>query len=150
MIIDTLDRIGLYRCLNGHFRTAIDFLLRADLGALSLGRIEIDGEDVYAIASEQVLSAENQTWEAHARYADMQIILSGAERFGWAPAGGEIPETFDAAKDFCACSGARGFDFSLSGGEFAVFFPGEAHRPNNPAGEMSESIKLILKVKMGE
>lgn len=146
MIIDTLDKIGRYAALSEGFARAAGFLITTDLYALPCGRTEIDGERVYVIKSQTKLSRDSMAWEAHARYADVQVILGGRERFGWG-----VQERFgnyDAPGDFLPCVNVRGFDFALTERQFAIFFPQEPHAPGNYVEKGDVSTKIIVKALM--
>lgn len=143
MIIDTLEHIGRYADLGKSFARAAEFLGRTDLRALTPGSAQVDGSKVYYTLQENTLSHGAPAWEAHRRYADIQLILRGRERLGWGIAGRY--GSFDAEKDFLACEAVNGFEFTLSAGQFAVFLPGEPHAPGLFSGE-ERCLKLVIKV----
>ena len=47
MIFDTLKNIGCYRGLSANFDRAFAFLAATDFSAMSAGKYEIDGDNVY-------------------------------------------------------------------------------------------------------
>lgn len=143
MIIDSLSQIGRYRGLSSRLDAAIAFLQTADLDALPTGRTDIDGNFLYLIKSHTVLVRDTMLWEAHKQYIDIQIILHGRERFG----GGSCSfGTYDESNDFYPCQDVEEFQFSLSAGQFAVFFPMEPHSPGNYSSKGEASTKCIIKV----
>lgn len=145
MIVDKLENIGRYASLGGAYETAVRFLTQTDLSALAPGRIEIDGERVFASVADNFLDRSELAWEAHQRYADIQIILKGSERFGW----GSSAQYGPLEGDFQACTDVKGFGFSLDEGQFVLFFPGEPHAPGNPPAAPALCRKLIVKVLHG-
>ena len=48
MIYDTLDHAGQYRKLSGNLAKALDYLTGTELETVEAGRVEIDGERVFA------------------------------------------------------------------------------------------------------
>ena len=83
MIVDTMEHLEAYGALGEHFRTAVEYLKKTDMRSLPVGKHEVDGEKVFILSQENHLTVKEMDWEAHARYADIQIILEGCERFGW-------------------------------------------------------------------
>ena len=75
----------------------------------------------------------------------MQYVVSGAERFGFAPAGrmGEGP--YDAERDMERPTGEGSFT-ELHAGEFMILWPGEPHMPGMAIGEPSGVRKVVVKI----
>ena len=73
--------------------------------------------------------ADGAAFEYHRRYADLQIDLTGSEHLGWASEGTEQGE-FDEENDFGLRTGPEHCGMTLGEGRFAVFFPGELHKPS--------------------
>ena len=142
MIIDSLANIGRYASLGPGFAAAVRFLQTADLDALPMGRTDICGSDVYAMLADNQLDEHPMAYEAHALYADIQLILRGEERFGWGPTGDYGPLN----GDFQTVDHVRGFAFTLEAGQFAIFLPTEPHAPGNPAAAPGVCRKLAIKV----
>ena len=144
MIIDKVENIVKYAAMGEHFRTAADWLAGQDLSALAPGTVQVDGERVYAALADNLLSRETPVYEAHRRYADIQMIVDGKEKLFLGTegtAGHLVPE-----KDFCPCEVSAGLPFVLESGWFVIFLPGEMHAPGNPADEPSVCRKLVVKV----
>ena len=146
MIVDTLANIGRYASLGQNFATAARFLLHTDLTALPLGVTEVDGQKVYVNLADNCLDRADMAWEAHDRYADIQLILKGRERFGWSSTA--VPGPLEG--DFRACAGEKDFDFTLAENQFVIFLPGEPHSPGNPDGAPALCRKLVVKVLVNE
>ena len=60
--------------LGKNFATAQQFLLTADFASLSLGRHEIDGDNVFVNMQEYTQEEKEPSYEAHAVYADIQLV----------------------------------------------------------------------------
>ena len=149
MLIETLSpekkgfSIDLGR-LGPHFATAQQFLLTADFDALPVGKHEIDGGNVFVLMQEYTQQEKEPGYEAHAVYADIQLILKGSERFRW---GKGILEPLDEAKDFRHAQVEEYVEFTLREKQFAIFFPGEAHAPGLPANGPAFCRKAVIKVR---
>ncbi len=144
MIIDEMKNIGKYAELSANFKAAVDFLSRTDLTALPLGKTVVAGDEVFAIKSESVLEREEPFWEAHEKYADVQVIVTGRERFGYGDA--KLGE-YDASADLYTCKDVNGFEFDRGVGQFVVFLPLEPHSPGNFVAKGETSVKVVVKVR---
>ena len=147
MIVDTLNNIASYAGLSANFARAAAFLQTADLSALPLGVTEVHGQEVFVNLQLNSLIPHDPAWEAHAIYADIQLVLRGREKFGYAPQAELHP--LKEGTDFRTCTAKSSFYFTLTEGQYAVFLPGEPHDPCHPAGDQAEEcLKLVVKVKM--
>jgi YhcH/YjgK/YiaL family protein len=146
MITDVLSRASTYSALGPAFQQAFAFLARGDLGQLAAGRYEIDGSRVYALVQEyDTKAAADGKWEAHRKYLDLQYIVSGAERFGFSPAGAMEAGPYDEAKDMERPIGDGGF-LELRAGQFMILWPGEAHMPGMAIAEPVHVRKIVVKI----
>ncbi|HEY2574566.1 MAG TPA: YhcH/YjgK/YiaL family protein, partial [Verrucomicrobiaceae bacterium] len=85
MIQDTLPLSARYESLSPRFARAFDFLRTVD-GTQSLGRHEIDGDQVFALVQSYATKpVEEALFEAHRKYIDVQFLFSGRETILWAP-----------------------------------------------------------------
>ncbi|WP_456065645.1 YhcH/YjgK/YiaL family protein, partial [Gemmiger sp.] len=85
--------------------------------------------------------------EYHRRYADLQIDLTGSEHWGWASEGKD-EGAFDEAADCGFKSGAEHVGGVLGGGRFAIFFPGELHKPSCKIEGCNHVRKAVVKILM--
>ena len=118
-----------------------------DLSDLPLGRTEVDGENVFINVMEAGLSPDSARLEYHKKYADLQIDLTGGEYLGWASEGTEQGE-FDEENDFGLRTGPEHCGMTLGGGRFAVFFPGELHKPGVARPGCAHVRKVVIKIRM--
>lgn len=145
MIIDYIENIGNYAGISADFQTAVSFISSQDLVNLPLGKTEVNGERVFVNRMDPDLKPHDPVWEAHRKYADIQIILEGAEGFGWAQV--ENPEPYQEEKDFLSCHSVSSVNFTLTAGMFVIFLPGEAHAPGGcPDGVPCSIKKAVVKV----
>ena len=91
--------------------------------------------------------ADGAAFEYHRRYADLQIDLTGSEHLGWASEGTEQGE-FDEENDFGLRTGPEHSGMTLGGGRFAVFFPGELHKPSCKTPGCDHVRKAVVKILM--
>lgn len=115
------------------------------------GKTWIRKPDIFAqVSSYKTQSPHEGRFEAHRRFIDIQILLSGTEMINVSPLDGLIPETdFDEQNDIRFY---RQIDVSLVRltmlpGNFALFFPQDAHCPRlTPQTEALEVKKAVIKI----
>lgn len=129
------------------------FLLAGNLEKLPLGKIQIEGDDIFAIVSEyQTEPYAKRRPEAHEKYLDIQYVCHGTEMIVSAPlaAAGQVIEDCLTERDviFFANTAAE-LKLTLAAGMFAVYFPWDVHRPNCSPGDRAETIrKIVVKIAM--
>ena len=137
-----------YASLNPYFPQAFAFLRRPDLAQLAPGRYEIDGDNCWANISDAKLSpvSDEMTYEAHAKYIDIQAPLDGPETFGILDTPAGTPPA-DPKKDYVLFP-AKGRTVTLVPGEFAIFFPPNgAHAPQHALDGATQVRKVVVKIR---
>ncbi len=148
MILDELKYAYRYQSIHPSFEKAFTFLLTQDLNTLPVGRIDLEGEDIYVMVQEyQTKPVSQGVWEAHQKYIDIQYILQGSERIGIASCSQMELGIYNPEKDFQAMSGI-GQQIILQSGSFVVFFPQDAHMPCLAADEFLPVKKVVLKIRL--
>lgn len=84
MIISNLVNSSRVEVLHPLFKKLFDFVRSYDFSCAPLGRIDIDGDNLYVMNTEtEAVSQEQQLLELHNQYLDVHILLEGRERIGW-------------------------------------------------------------------
>ncbi|SMC22216.1 biofilm protein TabA [Andreprevotia lacus DSM 23236] len=129
---------------------ALALLQQQDLATLPAGRYPLDGDKLFFMIQEMnTRPQQDKKPEAHREHADIQLLLAGNERYGMAPPAPEScivedrRDTHDIA--FYAAPADEVF-FDLQPGMFAVFFPGELHRPCCAVAEAQPIRKAVVKI----
>lgn len=147
MVFDSIENMNLYGNLNEGFKKALEFLSDTDFSKMDEGRIDIDGDEVFALVQKyNTIDPEKGKWEAHKRYADIQYVFRGSEDFGFVNI--EYLETtsdYDVENDIQWLEGDGDF-LQLHEGEFVIVYPHEAHMPRLSIEESEEVIKVVVKV----
>jgi YhcH/YjgK/YiaL family protein len=150
MIVADIKNIGHQISDAPALKKAIDFLRRWDIRKLSDGRVEIDGDRVFALVQRyETVTVAAPRFEYHRKYIDVQFIASGEEVIGWAPADRvSITEPYDPDKDICFGTMEEGkwTPVHLSAGQLAVLWPEDAHAPKLAAVAPSPVMKIVVKV----
>ncbi|MFT3754282.1 MAG: YhcH/YjgK/YiaL family protein [Paludibacter sp.] len=146
MILDSLENAGLYESIHPRFKQAFDFLRSTDLVALPLGKVELDGKNLFV----NVVDAAGKTpdvarMETHNQYIDIQVPVTGTETMGWIAGNklNEVTESYNADKDITFFADKATNFIVVNPFEFAVFFPQDGHQPQIFEGTIK---KLIVKV----
>ena len=85
MIIDCIDNVSFYYGANKRLIRAFKFLREENPAEMAAGKYEIDGSNIYALVqSYETKPEEKGVWEAHRKYIDIQYLVSGTERVGYA------------------------------------------------------------------
>jgi YhcH/YjgK/YiaL family protein len=131
MILDVKKNAPLYKGIHGNLDKAINYMLSADLNALPVGKHLIEGEDVFVLIQEyETKSMDSSLFEAHQKYMDIQLILSGEEWIGYAPVQSLTSiEPYDDTKDIAFFIG-EGEMHKLKRDTFSIYFPTDAHKPS--------------------
>jgi len=154
MITSTLSQLFWYKAINPNFANGIDYILSTNLAALETGRHDIDGDNVFAIVNEYTTRpVEECDPESHRDYADIQIMITGVERFGYAPLAATAPTTpYDEEKDVALYTlPADEISYiKLSPGQFIIFFPTDIHQPEVFHLQPELVKKLVLKISINQ
>jgi YhcH/YjgK/YiaL family protein len=150
MLVTDLRNIDHQICDTPALRQAIDFLRRWDIQKLSDGRVEIDGDRVFALVQRyETATADAPKFEYHRKYIDIQFIASGEEVIGWALAEQmKVTEAYDPEKDICfgTVEKEKWTPVRLQAGQLAILWPEDAHAPKLAAGPPSPVMKIVVKV----
>ncbi len=150
MILCPISQFHRYRQLHPLFQAVGAFLAELNLRSVAEGRMDLQGDDLYVLASPRARTrpAAKAPLEAHRAYIDVQVILAGTETMGWSPLEACRTETlpYDASKDIVFFQDLPMNLFTVPAGHLAVFFPEDAHAPLIGSGQSVK--KLVVKVRV--
>lgn len=150
MIVDALGQSGRYRGISFLLDKGLEAAARLAANPPDDGRIELAGPALTAgLATYDTEQPGSKLFEAHRRFIDIQVVLSGCETLYWAPLSslsGRVD--YDDAKDISFHDGPAGLAVPLSPGWFTVLFPDDAHKPGcvAPGAGPARVRKLVIKV----
>jgi biofilm protein TabA len=152
MITSTLAQLHWYKTISPNFEKAISYALSTNFRSLEPGKYSIEGENVMAIVNEYTTKpAAECDPESHRDYADIQIMVAGAERFGYTPLRDQEATTpYRPEKDvaFYSIPGEDMNYITLQPGEFIIFFPSDIHQPEVFVHQPDLVRKVVLKVAL--
>ena len=146
MILDCWENWARYVGLHHGFDKVFAFLNQVQISQLPVGRYEIAGDKVYAIAAREAgRSREAALLESHRRYIDIQWVLEGVDEMGWRPLAqcATVKSPYDPDKDIKFFADRPDVWIPVTAGTFVIFFPDDAHAPLVGDGEIH---KIIVKV----
>jgi len=144
VILDRLERSALYEPLHKGFAAAFEFLSRDDLANIPVGKHAIVGDLVYVLVSMDQGRGPTSRLEAHRKYVDVQYVIAGDERMGWRPIEGlATTEPYDATKDIEFFADKPSTWFAVEPGQFAIFFPTDAHAPLAGTGAIHKAVVKV-------
>ncbi|MDO4536226.1 MAG: YhcH/YjgK/YiaL family protein [Clostridium perfringens] len=151
MILENVKFAKDYSEINPNLEKAIEFLKSNDLNSLEVGNYEIDGKNVYAFVQEyESHPVEERRWEAHKKYIDIQCIIAGNEVMYYAPVDSlEMYENNFEEKDVAFFKNVEhSTRLELTNGDYAIFFPEDAHKPCCALDKPEHVKKIVVKVKV--
>lgn len=145
MILDTLE--GLRDTLPGPvWEAATKFAQEA--AGLPPGRYQLKN-GIYAMVQEGTTAPVTEgLFEAHQKYADLQILAEGQELLVWAPLPAleeKIP--YDAGRD-AGFYGGEGTEINVRPGMCYVMYPHDAHKACCHRGTPAAYRKLVIKIPL--
>lgn len=131
MIYDSLANLNTYTGLAPEAWKLIGEFLAKWTPETELGRHILVEDQVFAdVLCYETKALEDCKVELHAKYVDIQAILSGSETICCLPTDGlEVIEEMDYARDrgFFKFAPGRETRLAMTDGTFALFLPGEGH-----------------------
>lgn len=146
MVLDRLVNWRRYAALHPGFEAAFRWLAEAPLTELPAGREPIDGERLHVLINHDAARGhERAKLEAHRRYIDIQLTISGDEQIGWSPLSdcGTPEAAYSPERDIAFYCARPQTWLAMPPGTFAIFFPDDAHAPLAGSGEL---VKAVMKV----
>ena len=143
MILDRNENLRLYVPLHPLMRRVVEFLSARDVAALPLGPHEIDGRRLFVIRDmARGKGRDGALLEAHRKYIDIQIALDRPDVIGYSALARcqRVREPYDASRDIEFFGDSPESWITLSPGNFAIFFPTDAHAPLAIQGQIQKAV----------
>lgn len=151
MILDRLESWNLYFREGTRIARAFQFLQDEFDPTSPDGRIDIDGDRIYALVQGYETRPMGKCrFEAHRRYLDIQYVFEGSEAMGWTAREHMIvEEDYDEEKDVEFFEQPLRFtSLEVHTGQFAFFHPGDAHEPGIRLGDTRNVRKVVVKIRL--
>lgn len=148
MIIGKLKDLSRYIGLSHEIDEAISYVLNTDLLSLEVGRYVLSDDVI--VNRQQYYGKEEPFAESHKDYIDLQIVLTGKEKMGYADISNpsvRVMEDYNPEIDLAKFYVNDESVYEMSDESFALIFPEDIHRPGMKVNE--ELIeKVVLKIRV--
>ena len=149
MIIGKIKDLGRYIGLSTEIDDAISYVLNTDLLSMEVGKVVLND---YLIVNRQQYIGKTETFaESHKDYIDLQIVLKGSEKMGYADISNpslRVMEDYDSSIDLAKYYVDDECFYHMSDESFALIFPEDVHRPGLKINEeMIEKVVIKIRVK---
>lgn len=146
MILDILENGDRYAHLHPLLPTAFAVLSRSDLARLPDGRLEIDGDAIYAMVIRGPGKAPDEALlETHDRHLDVHYVIAGEDQVGWKARTRLSTPAVRTGEDVAFYAEEPDVVTPLGPGDFAIHFPEDAHRPMVSPGDVH---KVVVKIAL--
>ncbi|MDO4215175.1 MAG: YhcH/YjgK/YiaL family protein [Bacteroidales bacterium] len=148
MILTTLANSERVESLHPAFKKVFDYVKTHDLLHAPIGRIELEGKEVYINNDDATLRpADKAPLEYHTKYIDIQILLEGDETLGWKSVEEieHVSQPYNEATDMTFSDDKPTNFMNIKPGQAYILFPEDAHAPIIGEGKVR---KLVCKIKI--
>lgn len=149
MIVAKLSDAADYRGIHPRLDRVIECLNPEFLNGVGLETQKLEDDLLYVTRFDyETLPFEDGIFEAHKKYLDVHLLLSGEERVDIAHP--ETLELFEHRDDFYAYHGQAEQTVVLRPGSFLIVFPGDAHRLKVPVNGPAKVSKVVFKLLVND
>jgi len=148
MILDAMNNALKYSGQSESLDKALYFISNTNLQNLDVGKYHINSDDLFYIVDEyKTKPSDEGKLEAHKKYIDIHVVISGSELIGHALLSNQkISREYDVDNDYALYEGHCSF-VKLVPGSFLIIHPNDLHMPG-----VDENIvdvkKLVMKVSI--
>lgn len=154
MILDILPNCFAFYGIGQRFAASMTWLTQFTPD-MADGRYDLDGDNIFALVqSYRTVAPGEKRFESHRNYADIQFVARGQERIFYAPVK-QLPGVVrrynpksDSVLHKDPARATSATSLGLGPGSFAIFFPGDGHKPGCINGAVSRIKKVVIKVRV--
>ena len=149
MILDNIKNLEKYEKVHDQIKNILTFLKNFDKNDFKTGRIDINNNLFASLQTYEPLESSKKDFEVHKDYIDLQYLVTSSERIDFATED-SYGKTYEMDKDgdfFLTNDIANFSKLILNEGDFAIFFPGEFHKPGCALEKSGEVKKIVFKIK---
>lgn len=138
-----------YRGIHPNLDLALEHIRQDFLSRLGERREDLLPGEVWCTKfTYETLHGEECFFEAHKKFLDIHLMLSGSERVEIAPPTSLEPLYSRPDDDFYAYRGQGHYKLELFPGDFLVVFPGDAHKIKMRASGSRQVTKAVFKIRI--
>lgn len=150
MIFSSLTAVPGPAAYPGAIQEVLGWIAGHDVAHMEAGTYEIQGQDLYVMIQDfSTRPVQDCSPERHNDYLDIQYVVSGVERMGYAPyTGAEAVLSDPEGKDITFYQDLERENFvDVGPGAYCIFFSNDIHRPGCAAGLPGPVRKVVVKMK---
>lgn len=141
MVIDNKNNLANYEDILPGITQVMSVI--SSLDEYIVGRYELDS-GFYMIQEGVTIPLEENLFEAHEKYIDVQIMIEGKEMVEWANAQElQLCRSYDEIKDIKFYSGS-GTPYTIESNMAYILFPTDGHKPCCHIGQIATKYKKIV------
>lgn len=150
MIFDTIGNYKLYSNVSPQIAAALKIAAETDFEKMQDGKYEVDSDKLYYMVQRYKTKPIYEKIEAHKKYIDLQLLVKGNEQIGYAAAKGlKVQTPYDEQKEVEFFNVPQNTTFlKMQKGDFAIFWPSDAHMPGCQMEKCEEVTKVVFKIRM--
>ena len=149
MIFAKLTDAADYRGIHPRLDRVIDCLNEEFLNKVGTQTQKLEDDLLYVTRFDyETIPLEEAFFEAHKKYLDVHLMMSGAERVDISHP--DVLTLFDHKDDFYAYQGEAEQTLLLAPGSFLVVFPGDAHRIKVQVEGPENVSKVVFKLLVND
>ena len=142
-----------YESIRALSESAYQFTLKALESAPENGKYELEDGAFANVFSYTTNLRSDSKYEAHKKYIDVQLILSGTEIIAVESLDTMYTHACIKPYEFDAelyAGNDDGVDYVMNAGDFLILLPEDAHMPGVAVDEPTEVKKVVLKIPVKE
>lgn len=151
MILGHITNCAYWQNLPSALVKTLTVLAKKETQELPCGRYEIDGDDIFFMVSEyETKDPSELKAETHSEYIDIQFLVKGQERIGWALRQDAIAYEYleEKGNDAIFYKEVPDESFVLfTAGSYAILTENDIHRPCCTVKENMPVKKIVAKVR---
>lgn len=149
MIFNDMKNTDVDQDFEKRYQKAINFLKTVDAASLEVGKYQLEDGMFYLVQDYMTRHTAPANYEMHKKYTDIQYIVSGEEMILLSCDDLKPVDQFNEENDIGFFHDGRVDNVAnLSAGKYAVYMPGEFHKPSlHPDGKnAAHVIKIVVKI----
>lgn len=151
MIIDKLENAKKYLPDNADGRAVLQFLENNDLTKVELGKHVLTDAAFVNVMEYETKPLEKVSPEAHIKYIDLQVIITGSEDALYALLDNQpVIKPYDEESDYALYSAENYSRHTIKAGEFTLLFPEHLHQFGLASDEPVRIKKAVFKIPVWE
>ena len=149
MIYTELSDVNNYMGIHKNLDKALEYITTRNLLELSVGKNEVDGEEIYVNRmSYQTIDERDSLYEAHVNYIDIHLVLEGSENILVSDIRNMTEVKRELENDFIEYEGKREAICNMKQNKVLILYPSDAHMVKVKDEIKKQVDKVVVKVKI--